>query len=174
MVESGILTDDDPVELLEGWLVSKMPKNPPHRLTTRLIREALEGIVPAGWYIDSQEPVTFTDSEPEPDVMIIRGQPRDYLDRHPGPYDLALVVEVADLTLRRDQTDKKRLYARAGVPVYWVVNLPTGRIEIYSDPTGPAKKPDYRQQQNYSRGDTLPVVIGGMEVGRLPVEALLP
>jgi Uma2 family endonuclease len=174
MVESGILTEDDPVELLEGWLVSKMPKNPPHRLTTRLIREALEGIIPAGWYVDSQEPITLADSEPEPDVMIVRGQTRDYLNRHPGPHELALVVEVSDLTLSRDRAAKKRMYARAGVPLYWVVNLPAGRIEVYQDPTGPGQKPDYRQQQNYRQGDTIPVVIDGMEVGRLLVEALLP
>src|SRR5687767_9121960 len=84
MLRAGIFTADDPVELLEGWLVPKMPKNPPHRVASRLIRKALEAIVPTGWYVDAQEPITTADSEPEPDVMAVRGDTRDYLDRHPG------------------------------------------------------------------------------------------
>src|SRR5438105_9467158 len=84
MIHAGILTDDDPVELLEGWLVAKMPKNPPHRAVTRLIRQVLERLVPAEWYVDSQEPITTDDSEPEPDVVVVRGETRHYLDRHPG------------------------------------------------------------------------------------------
>src|SRR5438105_6396863 len=82
MVARGILTDDDPVELLEGWLVSKMTKNPAHRASTRLTLEALERVLPEGWYADSQEPVTLESSEPEPDVAVVRGSTRDYLDRH--------------------------------------------------------------------------------------------
>jgi Uma2 family endonuclease len=142
MIQAGILTDDDPVELLEGWLVFKIPKNPAHRAATRLIQEALEPVVPVGWYLDAQEPITLGDSEPEPDVMIVRGDTRQYLHRHPGPQDLALVVEVADATLQRDQTTKKRLYAHAGIPVYWIVNLPEGKIEVCTLPSGPGPTPD--------------------------------
>src|SRR5438552_16704613 len=78
MIDAGILTDDDPVELLEGWLVSKMPKKPAHRIATRRTRTALEGIVPEGWYVDSQEPITLGSSEPEPAVAVVRGQTEDY------------------------------------------------------------------------------------------------
>src|SRR6266404_3463044 len=76
MIRMGILTEDDPVELLEGWLIVKMSKSPKHRVATRLIRQALEHSVPPGWYVDSQEPLTTADSEPEPDVMIVRGETR--------------------------------------------------------------------------------------------------
>lgn len=62
--------------------------------------------MPDGWYVDAQEPITLDDSEPEPDVVVVRGNTRDYLDRHPDPQDLALVVEVADSTLERDRTAK--------------------------------------------------------------------
>jgi Uma2 family endonuclease len=173
MIRTGILTDDDPVELLEGGLVRKMPKNPPHRLATRLTYKALEGLVPAGWYVDAQEPVTLEDSEPEPDVMVVRGDPRHYRDRHPGPADLALVVEVADTTLERDRTSKKGVYARAAIPVYWILNLPDGRLEVYTDPSGPAGQPDYRQCQVYGPSDAVPVVIDGQLVGHLAVRDLL-
>jgi Uma2 family endonuclease len=134
IIQAGILTDDDSVELLEGWLVFKMPKNPPHRATTRLVRTALENILPAGWYVDSQEPITLSNSEPEPDIVVVRGDTRQYLDRHPGAEDIALIIEVSDTTLQRDRTVKKRIYARAGISIYWIVNLVEGLVEVYSQP----------------------------------------
>src|SRR6266478_6207369 len=163
MIRNGILTDDDPVELIEGWLVYKMPKNPSHRVVTRLIREALERLIPPGWYVDSQEPVTIGDSEPEPDVVVVRGNTRNYQDRHPGPQDLGLLVEVSDTTLARDRGSKKRLYAGASIPCYWIVNLPEGHIEVYTDPSGPGESVDYRRRQDFKRGDDVPVSIGGQE-----------
>ena len=174
MIHAGILTDDDPVELLEGWLIAKMPKNPLHRAVTRLIRQVLERLVPAEWYVDSQEPITTYDSEPEPDVVVVRGQPRHYLDRHPGPQDVGLVIEVADTTLQRDRGFKKRLYARAGIPVYWIVNLSDNQCEAYTEPSGPEPQPDYRQRQDYSSSDDMPVVLGGVTVGRIAVREFLP
>jgi Uma2 family endonuclease len=174
MIHLGILTEDDPVELLEGWLVRKMPKNPLHRATTKLTRSALEQIVPDGWYVDAQEPITLDDSEPEPDVVIVRGNTRDYLDRHPGANDIALVVEVADSTLERDRTSKKRLYARTGILVYWLVNLPEQKIEVYTQPTISTIEPTYQQCQNYSLSDEIIVLIGELEVGRVAVRDLIP
>jgi Uma2 family endonuclease len=174
MVRRGLLTDDDPVELLEGGLVAKMPKNPPHSVATCLTRKGLDGIVPAGWYVRAQEPVTIGEAEPEPDVAVVRGDPRQYVHHHPGPSDLALVVEVADTTLQRDRTTKKSLYAGAAIPVYWIVNLPQEQIEVYTGPSGPAAVPDYRQCLVYGTGDAVPVVIGGTQVGELGVRDLLP
>ncbi|MFN8489728.1 MAG: Uma2 family endonuclease [Caldilineaceae bacterium] len=174
MVQAGILTDDDPIELLEGWLVVKMTKNPPHRVITGLIRQALERILPNGWYVDSQEPITTNDSEPEPDVVIVRGERIDYLERHPGPEDVALVVEVADATVRRDRGTKKRVYARAGIAVYWLVNLVNQQIEVYTQPTQSGKQPDYKQSHIYHLDDRLPVTLNGVEIGQLAVRELLP
>src|SRR2546421_6492315 len=72
MIEAGVLTDDDPVELLEGVLVFKMPKNPRHRLAVRLLLDAINGLLPPGWHTQSQEPVTLEDGEPEPDGAVVR------------------------------------------------------------------------------------------------------
>jgi Uma2 family endonuclease len=174
MIRGGILTEDDPVELLQGWLIPKMPKNPPHRAATRLTRMALEQLTPAGWYVDTQEPITTPDSEPEPDVMIVRGETRQYLDRHPGPEDLALVVEVAEATLERDRTLKKQIYAVAGIAVYWIINLPQRRVEVYTDPSGPGDAPDYAQRRDYGIDDAVPVVIQGQEINSIAVRDLLP
>jgi hypothetical protein len=174
MIESGILSDDDPVELLEGWLICKMPKNPPHRATTRLVRTALESVLPVGWYVDSQEPITLTDSEPEPDVVIVRGHTRQYLARHPRAEEIALVVEVSDTTLQRDRDFKKRMYARSRIPIYWIVNLIEKQIEVYTQPDIEREQPDYTQRQNYPRSSFIPVVIENIEVGKLSVDSLLP
>ena len=174
IIRAGILTEDDPVELLEGWLVTKMPKNPRHSVVTQQTREALVRVLPFGWYVDTQEPLTTADSEPEPDVMVVRGETRRYLDRHPGPQDVPLVIEVADSSLQRDRTLKKRLYAAAGILVYWIVNLIDNQIEVHTDPSGPGDQPDYRHQQNYGLTDAIPVVIEGRAVGHLVAQDLLP
>ncbi|PSB45600.1 Uma2 family endonuclease [filamentous cyanobacterium Phorm 6] len=181
MIQAGILTDDDPVELLEGWLVFKMPKNPPHRVATRLVRTALENILPPGWYVDSQEPITLQNSEPEPDIVVVRGDTRQYLDRHPGAEDVAIVIEVSDTTLGRvgealeeDRTIKKRTYARAGIPVYWIVNLVEAQVEVYDRPLGDSEQPDYGQMLIYGRSTVLPIAIAGVTIGAIDVDALLP
>ena len=174
MIRMGVLGEDDPVELLEGWLVPKMPKKPAHSLATELVREAIEALLPAGWYVNSQEPITLATSEPEPDIIVVRGGARDYADHHPGPQDLALVVEVADASLQHDRTSKKRVYARAGVPVFWILNLSEGQLEVFADPTGPAEQPDYRQQRVYGAAEAAPVLVEGTEIGQLSVSGVLP
>jgi Uma2 family endonuclease len=174
MAKAGILTEEDHIELLEGWLVQKMTKHPPHTLATRRTRRALERIVPAEWIVDTQAPITTTDSEPEPDIAIFRGNDSDYVDRNPGPTEVALVIEVADSSLRADQGAKKRLYARAGISVYWIVNLVERRVEVYTDPSGPAEEPDYRKRDDFEPADTIPVVLHEIEVGQLLVRELLP
>ena len=174
MIEAGILTSYDRAELLEGWLVTKMTINPSHRISTRRVRIALEGALPAGWYADEQKPITVADSEPEPDVSVVRGDTGDYRDHHPGISDVALVVEVSDASLGTDRKLKKSLYARAGFPVYWIVNLRDRRIEVYTDPSGPAESPDYGRREEYGPSDEVPLVIEGREVGRLAVAGLLP
>ncbi|MEG4074571.1 Uma2 family endonuclease [Microcoleus sp. Pol14C2] len=174
IIQAGILTDDDSVELLEGWLVFKMPKNPPHRVTTRLVRAALENILPRGWYVDSQEPITLSNSEPEPDIVVVRGDTRQYLDRHPGAEDIALIIEVSDTTLQRDRTVKKRIYARAGIAIYWIVNLVEGLVEVYSQPLVEVEQPDYSQRLDFGRSAVIPIIIEGIEIGGIAVNSLLP
>jgi Uma2 family endonuclease len=174
MARAGILTEDDPVELLEGWLVWKMTKQKPHSIATRRVRRALERLVVSGWYVDSQEPITTPDSEPEPDVFVAREDVADEPSRHPAASEVALVVEVADRSLATDRGTKKRLYARASIPVYWIVNLIERKIEVYTEPSGPTATPDYGSQRIYNAADRLPVLLHGTEVGSLEIAALLP
>ncbi len=170
MIASGILTEDDPIELLEGWLVTKMPINPPHNLATHLTHDALRSIVPSGWFINVQGPITTADSEPEPDIMVARGSRRQYFERHPSPEDIALVVEVADATLQRDRTLKLHVYASAGIVAYWILNLVERQLEVYSD----AEQGDYRGRVVYAESEAVPAVIDGQAVGRIAVRDVLP
>lgn len=174
MINAGILTESDPVELLDGCLVPKMPKRPKHSLVNGLVFEAISRLLPEGWFADFQEPITTENSEPEPDVRVVRGERRDFLDRHPGGADLGLLVEVSDTTLNRDLDLKLKLYAQAGVAVYWVVNLPEHRLEVYSEPSGSSAEPGYGQRTVLKAGDDVALVLDGVEVGRLAVASLLP
>src|SRR5439155_4907471 len=130
MIRAGILTDEDAVELLEGWIVLKMPRNPPHdAIVARLINKLLTPQLPAGWFCRGQSAIQTASSQPEPDVAVVRGSEFDYLDHHPGPTDIAVVIEVADSSLDRDV--KSSTYARAGLRAYWIVNLPERQLEVY-------------------------------------------
>jgi Uma2 family endonuclease len=174
MINSGELGEDDPIELLHGRLVVKMTKNPAHCSSNWRTRAALERLVPAGWYVTSQDPITLEDSEPEPDLTVAEGDPDRYFDRHPGAADVGLLVEVADTTLQRDQTVKRAIYAEARIPVYWIVNLVDRQVEVCTQPSGPCEHPDYGQCDIYRLGDEIPVVIRGQEVGRITAAELLP
>ena len=131
-------------------------------------------VIPEGWYVDSQDAITLATSEPEPDVMVVRGQPRDYLEHHPLAGELALVVEISDSSLRHDQGFKKAIYAAAAIPVYWIINLIDRQVEVYTDPTGPADQPDYRRRQDLSAMEQVPIVIAGRDVASIPVREILP
>src|SRR5437764_4760752 len=113
MIDAGILTDDDPVELIEGILVYKVPKEPRHSIALAKLQRAITPLLPSDVSLQTQEPITLADGEPEPDAAIFHGKPEDYPQRHPGPDEVMLVIEVADTTLARDRGIKLRSYARA-------------------------------------------------------------
>jgi Uma2 family endonuclease len=178
MSRAAILTEEDPVELLEGLLVCKMSKNPPHVVATDLLQRALSRVLPDGWYVSMQNPLTTKTSEPEPDAKVVRGDPRNYVKRKPGPRHVPLAVEVADKSLKRDRTVKKRIYADASIPTYWIVNLIDRCVEVYTDPTGPITggnaSADYRQVRVFGPDEEVAVVLRGRVAGRIPVRDLLP
>src|SRR3954447_2097614 len=94
MIDAGVLTDDDPVELLEGILVFKMPKKPKHRFVIHKLSKAIEAMLSAEWFVQLQEPITLSNGEPEPALSVIRGTDEDFTSRHPGPAETGLVIEV--------------------------------------------------------------------------------
>ncbi len=174
IIRAGVFDDDDPIELLKGWLVEKMPKKPPRSVATGLVSDAMGPLLPPRWHLICQEPIITADSEPEPDIGAVRGKRRDNNDTHPRPKDVGLIVEVADATLARDRGVKKTTYARAAIPIYWMVILLDRCVEVYTDPTGPAKKPDYRHKHVFGAKESVPFILDGKEIGRLKVRLFLP
>lgn len=173
MIAAGVLTSEDRVELIEGIVVQKMTQHPPHAVAIDYTLDALRPLLPDGWRLREQKPIKLSDSEPEPDLVVVRGPLKRYETRHPRPGDIALLIEVADTTLEGDRQDKGRMYARARITVYWIVNLNERQVEVYTEPKG-GKSPAYRQRADYRLDAKVPLVIEGNEVGQVSVGDLLP
>lgn len=175
LIKLGILAEDGSCELLKGLVVHKMGKNRRHSLVTRRLRELLESLLAnSNCYVDSQEPLVALDSEPEPDVYVVRGKPDDYQNEQPSARDVPLVIEVSEATLQNDRIAKKLIYAEAGIPVYWIVNLLARQVEVYMQPTGPTSQPNFASPEIYAENAEIPVVVDGRENGRLKVKDILP
>lgn len=174
MLAAGILRSGDPVELIDGYLVQKMSRNPPHDAAIDLFRAALAPHVGPGMMLRSQQAVSLLESEPEPDFALVRGNARSFAQQHPRPRQIVLVAEVADSSLGTDRGPKAVAYARNGLPVYWIINLEEGRVEVYSDPDPAATPPAYRTRTDYQPGQDVPIVLDGATVGTLPAADLLP
>jgi Uma2 family endonuclease len=172
MVEIGVLKDREPYELIHGWIVQKMVVNPPHSYAINALNELFGLMRGPKATVRIQQPITTTDSEPEPDVVIAAGTRADYADRNPSPSEVHILVEVADSSLENDQTTKLELYAEARIQVYWIVNLIDRRVEVYTEPHG-GKKPAYKQRKDYTLNDSVPLIIGGKEMGVIPVKELM-
>jgi hypothetical protein len=170
--EAGVLTENDRVELIHGWIVAKMTLNPPHNYAVTSLMEQLLALGGAAT-VRVQQPITTTDSEPEPDIVFAVGTKANYKKLNPKPSECILVVEVADSSLHEDLTTKLELYAGAKIAVYWIVNLVDGRVEVYTQPRG-GKNPTYKTRTDYGPGDAVPVVIAGKQVGTIAVKELLP
>lgn len=170
-IEADVFGADARVELLEGWIVCKMTHNPLHDSTVDRVQENLRDRISRDWRVRVQSAITTSDSEPEPDITIARGPATRYAKRHPGAKDIALIVEVADSSIDRDRNEKGPLYARAGISVYWIVNLGESVIEVFSKP-GRARR--YGQLQRYRIGEAVPLIIGGKSLPAIPVKELLP
>jgi Uma2 family endonuclease len=171
MIRAGILSEHDRVELIEGRLVEKMPNHPAHTFSVERSRETLEHDLLEGFFINVQQPITTSTSEPEPDVTVIRGDREDFATRHPSPEDVALLIEVSDSTLKYDRTTKQRLYAVAGVLVYWIVNVPEKQLEVYTSPS--ADTGSYEAKQIYALADTVTFLLDAREI-MFPVKVLFP
>jgi Uma2 family endonuclease len=173
MIASGALTSEDKVELLENYVVLKKPHNPPHDSTIQRMLRPLLRSLPDGWDLRVQSAITLSDSEPEPDFAIVRGSSADYEGRHPFAADVGIVIEVAETSLARDRHDKARIYANAGIPVYWIVNVIDRQIEVYTQASGGDATAEYATSQFLKRGDTLPVMLGGAPVAYIAVADIL-
>ena len=174
MIEAGVFEGGPKCELIHGVLLERPVPDPPHSTSTRRIIRRLIPLFPEpDWVVAIQDSITLSDSEPEPDFYAAVGPDGRYAARHPGPKDLVLVVEVSHSSLAFDRGTKLALYAGNRVVQYWIIDVEARRVEVYTDPRG-GKNPTYRTRTDFAPGDDLPVVVGGTEVGRIPVSELLP
>jgi Uma2 family endonuclease len=173
LIHSGIIQEGDSVELLEGFLVEKGLRNPPHEMSLRRLTARLPRQV-RGWFFQIQGAISLGASEPEPDGALLRGDETTCDGRLPTATDIGLVIEVSDSTLTFDRTDKGRIYARAGIPVYWIINVVDRQIEVYTNPDPTANPAAYRTRTDYRPGDTVPIAPGATAVGTIAVSDLLP
>lgn len=174
LIERGVFGPGDRIELIDGLLVVAEPQSSYHYTAIGLVVRALTRAFGEGWTIRSQGPLALDDtSEPEPDVAVVRGDLRDYVAAHPA--DPVLVVEVTLTTLTLDRRHKSSLYARAGRPEYWIVNLVDRVLEVRRDPAPSRTAPygwDYRVVEILRPGDDAsPLAI---PTARIAVADLLP
>ena len=148
MGEAGIFHPDARLELIEGEIFEMRPVSPPHAGAVNYLGMLFHRGI-HDWIVSIHNPVRLDDfSEPLPDIKLLRWRDDFYRNAHPTPADVLLVVEVADTTVESDRQVKIPLYARAGIPEVWLVNIPGERIEVYSDPEGET----YRQVRRFGRG----------------------
>ncbi len=171
MIAAGVFSPGKRVELLKGWIYEKMTHHPPHAVVLQLTQGALRPLLPPSWDLREQKPIVTSDSYPEPDIAVVRGLARRYIRQHPQPADIGLLVEVSDASLELDRVLKGTCYAQARIPIYWIVNVQALKVEVYSHPRG-GKAPAYRQRRDYGLEESVPLVLDGKEVARIPVRDL--
>lgn len=157
MIERGVIPTDERVELLEGVLHEMTPKGPRHAESLRrLLRTFFREIDEEVAHVRAQDPVTIpaADSEPEPDIALVVPRDGGYAVRHPYPGEVLLLVEIAESSLDEDPTEKGPLYAGAGIPEYWTVNLADDQLEVYREPKQiTSDGATYHQRLLYGAGD---------------------
>src|SRR5215467_7674643 len=157
LVDQGIFREDEHLELLDGLLVVREPQGSRHSAAVAALCSVLARAFGAGFHVRPQLPLALDEaSEPEPDIVIVRGEAWEYVRAHPSAP--LLVVEIAETSLALDREHKSGLYARAGVADYWIVNLPERVIEIYRQPVPALDTPlgwRYQSAQQLAQAATI-------------------
>ncbi len=177
MVETGLIPPDRRVYLQNGRLFEKMAKTKAHGFVGAAITMTLVRRLPPGWGLWPESTIVLDPTNaPLPDFTVIRGaNPLDFAtaNRYPEPSDVGIVIEVAVSSIREDLTTVLELYARAMIPVYWVVDVPGRRILVHSEPRVIEGRGEYARVKTYRSGETLPLELDGQEVARIPFDELL-
>lgn len=173
MVDGGIFAPGERAELVDGEVLAMTPQGSAHATALLLAEEALRSAFGVGSHVRVQLPLALDpSSEPEPDLTVVAGSPRDYRDTHPT--SAVLVVEISDTTLTYDREQKGSLYARAGLSDYWILSLPDRTLEVYRDPYPVSQARygwGYRTIQQCNAGDHISPLAAA---ARIAVADLLP
>jgi Uma2 family endonuclease len=159
MVAAGILAGRS-VELIAGEIVEMAPEGPLHRFINVTAADYLRKLLQGKARIYEAHPVTLIDSEPEPDIAVVRLPDTRYLSRHPGANDIYWLIEIADSTLAGDLGKKKKAYAGAGLQEYWVLDVQAGTVKVFRQPVAE----NYCSEAIYSEGVISPVAFPEIQV----------
>jgi Uma2 family endonuclease len=152
MIATGILTEEDRVELIDGEIIAMSPINVRHAACVKRLNELFSDRKAKRYIVGVQDPIRLDErSVPEPNVVLLRRRPDFYRGGHPEPEDVILIIEVADTSLAYDQGVKASLYARASIEEFWLVNLAENNVVVYREP-GPN---GYASQQAKTEGMTI-------------------
>ncbi len=169
MAQAGILTEDDRVELIDGVVTDMAPVASRHLGCVNCYNRELSEAVGRRAIVQVQSPVRLDDNtEPQPDVALLREKADGYASGHPGPEDVLLLIEVADSSLGYDRNEKLPRYARAGIPEVWLTVLPEGVVEAHTEPP----EAGYRVTRRLRAGDVLRP--GCFDDVKIPVDAVMP
>lgn len=136
MAETGVLDPDARVELLNGEIIDMSPIGPFHGGIVKRLNRIFSNTSDGRWIVSVQDPILLAaDSEPEPDLALLKPSSDQYISRHPGPNDVLLLIEVVDSPLEVDRGVKLPAYAKAGIPEVWIVNLLESVIEVHREPS---------------------------------------
>lgn len=133
LVNSGVL-EGKPVEFLEGNIIEMSPEGIEHSYTSQSVSDYLRDLLKGQAHIRGSHPITLDNSEPEPDIAVVRLPETIYRVRHPAPQDIYWVIEVSNQTLKKDKTEKIVTYARNGIPEYWVIDLKNKKLIVHTSP----------------------------------------
>jgi len=160
------------VELIDGFIVERGDMDPPHSLTTVRLGRRLGRLIPDGWFVRENNPIrVHATYEPLPDFAVVQGDPDTaYGDRHPGPADVAIVIEISDSTLLKDRGEKLVNYEKGRIGVYWIVNLIDRQVEVFTL----RRRGAYGKPRIFKPGQSVPVVIDGAVIGQIAVTDIMP
>ena len=168
MIERGILDEDDRVELIRGEIVEMTPIGVRHAACVIRIEELFHTTLGRSVIVSVQNPIRLpNDSEPQPDIVLLKRRSDFYANQRPGADAILLLIEVADTTLSSDRDVKMPIYAEAGIPEAWIVNLDEDVVEVYADPVSGL----YQKKQVARRGSSIPLP-GGLP-GAVGVDEIL-
>ena len=152
LVETGLL-EGKAVELLEGELIEMSPEGVPHSYTNRTVADYLRTLLKDKAFVSEVHPITLDNSEPEPDIAVVRLPHDIYKQHHPYPQDIYWLIEVSNSTLEKDLKDKNIIYARNGIPEYWVIDLSNKKLWVFTQPN----LQGYSQTQELTTGNISPL-----------------
>jgi Uma2 family endonuclease len=172
MIDAGVFVRDAHCELLEGWIVVTTVCSPPHATVISLVSIKFRTLLPEEWHLRVRCSITTKDSEPRPDLAVVRGPIRRYLQVHPGLRETGLIVEISDQSTAANRHFKQRVFARARIPEYWIVNLVASTVQVFTQPKS-GKAPSFQRQRDYGKDEAVSLVLAEREIAQIPVKELL-